>query len=67
MASLGDSGPHISGLQRRLGIAQTGTFDAATDEAVRKFQADRGLVVDAQVGPKTIAALWWLDAERARR
>ncbi|HET7499511.1 MAG TPA: peptidoglycan-binding protein [Kofleriaceae bacterium] len=59
IASAGDTGPHVRGLQRRLGIAQTGTFDAATDAAVKKFQAARGLVVDGEVGPKTIAALWW--------
>lgn len=64
IASSGDTGPHIHGLQRRLGIAQTGMFDAATDAAVRQFQADRGLVADGQVGPRTIAALWWLDLER---
>lgn len=66
IASSGDTGPHIQGLQRRLGIAQTGMFDAATDAAVRQFQAARGLVADGQVGPRTIAALWWPDAERAR-
>lgn len=59
IASVGDTGPHIRGLQHRLGITQTSTFDAATDAAVKKFQADHGLVIDGQVGPKTIAALWW--------
>jgi hypothetical protein len=62
IASTGDTGPHIRGLQRRLGITPTGAFDAATEAAVKKLQADHGLAVDGRVGPGTIAALWWSAA-----
>ncbi len=34
-----------------------GVFDAATDQAVRGFQARAGLEVDGAVGPKTLARL----------
>jgi peptidoglycan hydrolase-like protein with peptidoglycan-binding domain len=30
-----------------------GTFDEATENAVKKFQSDNGLTVDGIVGPET--------------
>ena len=42
-------------IQRRLGIAQNGRFDAATGRAVRDFQDDNDLVSDGIIGPRTFA------------
>lgn len=56
------TGPDVSWLQQRLTlagikIADSGTFDAATDAAVKAFQAASDLTVDGIVGPATRAAL----------
>jgi hypothetical protein len=53
----GQSGDDVKTMQRQLGIAQTGTFDAPTLRAVKDFQAKNGLQVDGLVGPKTQLAL----------
>ncbi|MFH7598968.1 peptidoglycan-binding domain-containing protein [Streptomyces racemochromogenes] len=34
-------------------VAVTGTVDAATVDAVRRFQRERGLDADGRVGPRT--------------
>jgi hypothetical protein len=39
-------------------IGATGTFDAASDQVCRKFQAEKGLAQDGKVGPATWAAAW---------
>jgi peptidoglycan hydrolase-like protein with peptidoglycan-binding domain len=39
-------------------ISATGTFDAASDQVCRKFQAEKGLDQDGKVGPATWAAAW---------
>jgi len=57
LLKLGSSGPWVSYLQARLGAPVTGTFDAATDAAVRAFQSAHGLEADGVVGPKTWSAL----------
>jgi hypothetical protein len=60
---LNSSGDDVSFLQQRLstlnysGVGDTGTFDQATDTAVRAFQLDSGLTVDGVVGPSSWAAL----------
>ena len=53
-------GADVQALQERLlalGYAQVGipdgVFGAMTDEAVRQYQEDSGLVVDGVVGPVT--------------
>jgi len=57
--SNGVTGPDVSTLQailqaRRYGpVKVTGTFDAATAAAVKRFQEDAGLAVDGVVGPQT--------------
>lgn len=59
---LGDRGEHISVLQESLAAAgfssgANGIFDEPTQEAVRRFQRAKGLMVDGVVGPQTRAAL----------
>ncbi len=63
MLRLGFTGPAVTELQNRL-IARgyftgpaDGVFGAATDAAIRRFQADNGLAVDGIVGPATRSAL----------
>ena len=68
---LGSSGPRVRQLRDRLRAggdlpaeADDAPFDAALDEAVRRFQARHGLEADGVVGPATLAALNATVAER---
>jgi len=59
---IGSEGPGVAALQRRLTnagfpVAVDGVFGYGTDNAVRAFQASRGLVPDGVVGPATAQAL----------
>lgn len=59
----GSTGPGVLTLQRRLKargwkLDADGEFGPTTDRIVRGFQADKGLEVDGEVGPKTWTALW---------
>ncbi len=59
---LGDSGAVVTRIQQNLinaGFATpiTGTFDQKTQDAVIKFQIDRGLKGDGAAGPMTLRAL----------
>ncbi|MBX7100390.1 MAG: peptidoglycan-binding protein [Myxococcaceae bacterium] len=60
---LGSSGPEVTQLQSKLierGLLPgpaSGTFDAATDRAVRQYQKQNGLVVDGIVGQQTWGSL----------
>ncbi|HUO91489.1 MAG TPA: chitosanase, partial [Rhizomicrobium sp.] len=56
------TGPDVTWLQQRLTlagihVASTGIFDAATDTAVKAFQAAHDLTPDGIVGPATRSAL----------
>ena len=53
----GSTGPQVSALQRRLGVEETGTFDDATEAAVRAFQQRANIQVDGVVGRQTQAAI----------
>ena len=53
----GAAGPDVTHLQRLLGVPADGHFGDATLRAVRRFQAEHGLLVDGQVGPHTWRAL----------
>lgn len=60
---LGASGPAVAEVRARLAHLgyldpdRSDVFDAATDEAVRTFQQQRGLSVDGLVGPETYRRL----------
>jgi hypothetical protein len=51
------SGAEIKDLQGRLGISQSGQFDAATAAAVKQYQTSKGLKVDGKVGQQTWGSL----------
>lgn len=53
----GDKGADVKALQTKLGIAASGTFDAATEASLRRFQRDHDLVADGIAGPRTLATL----------
>ena len=55
----GATGDRIKWMQRRLGIAESGTFDTGTETAVRAFQRRNGLSADAVIDPRTFAFLCW--------
>jgi murein L,D-transpeptidase YcbB/YkuD len=63
--ALGDSGPRVDALRRRLVATDDlaaaapldGAYDAVLEQAVRHFQARHGLQTDGVVGPKTLTAL----------
>ena len=53
----GDTGEAVVKVQTAVGVAADGTFDAATEAAVREFQRTHGMVPDGIVGPRTWAAI----------
>jgi peptidoglycan hydrolase-like protein with peptidoglycan-binding domain len=55
----GAAGDRIKWMQRRLGIPQSGMFDAATETVVRSFQRKNGLTPDGVVDPRTFAFFCW--------
>ncbi len=57
MLRKGDMGDSVRVLQKALAITADGDFGPATEKAVKKFQASKGLGADGLVGPKTWAAL----------
>lgn len=65
----GDKGEPVKALQTALSAlayysgAISGTFDRATDRAVRKFQSEHHLTVDGKAGEKTLRLLYALAAK----
>lgn len=55
----GAVGERVRWLQRKLGVAQTATYDQATEAAVRQIQSSASVSVDGIVGPVTFAQLCW--------
>ena len=55
----GDAGERVRWVQRRLGIAQSGNFDAAMEMALRSFQRNIGLAEKPIIDPQTFAYLCW--------
>lgn len=53
----GSRGPAVVQLQQKLDIPADGVFGPQTARAVRRYQADKGLVVDGIVGPQTAQSL----------
>ena len=58
----GSKGTRVSWAQRRVGVVEgtPGVWDEATDDAVKSFQQEKGLVADGIIGPATFAALSWV-------
>lgn len=52
----GMKGPEVSALQKKLGIPETGVYDAATIAAVQALQKKLGVAADGAYGPGTKAA-----------
>jgi lysozyme len=53
----GAAGDRVRWVQRRLGIPQSGAFDAATERALRAFQNKKGIDADGVINPRTFAYL----------
>ncbi len=51
----------IKDLQGKLGISQSGKFDAATADAVKQYQTSKGLKVDGKVGQQTWGSLMGIN------
>lgn len=61
--SRGAVGERVKWVQQRLGFTGTsvdGKFGPATETAIRKFQAAKGLTVDGLVGVRTFTYLCWV-------
>jgi peptidoglycan hydrolase-like protein with peptidoglycan-binding domain len=53
----GHTGPAVKGVQQKLGIKVTGTYDKNTVARIRTYQANHNLAVDGIVGSQTAASL----------
>ena len=61
---LGSRGQDVRVLQQALALHVDGIFGHITEEAVKVFQTEKGLVADGIVGPKTWAALGYKQYRR---
>ncbi|WP_377892067.1 peptidoglycan-binding protein [Alkalihalobacillus sp. R86527] len=50
---IGDRGKDVEAIQRAVNVKADGIYGPITRDAVRKYQARKGLVVDGIVGPNT--------------
>ncbi len=63
LSKLGSSGTEVTAIQEALrdrglfNVGVTGYYGTITEEAVKKFQRQKGLVVDGIAGPATLRAL----------
>jgi hypothetical protein len=57
LLAAGAQGSEVTAVQRALGISTSAVFDGRTELAVKRFQRQKGLMVDGVVGPQTKAAL----------
>jgi lysozyme len=57
--TVGATGDRVKWVQRRLGIMQSGMFDAATKTALAAFQFQKGLTANSIIDPRTFAFLCW--------
>ena len=58
---LGETGPRVAWVQKRLGMKITSVADGEFGDVLAVFQASRGLVADKIIGPRTLAAIAWCD------
>jgi hypothetical protein len=49
----GDSGGCVEAIQQMLNVSPDGTYDKKTEDAVLRFQAEKGIFRDGSVGPCT--------------
>lgn len=53
LLSIGDKGGIVKALQLAIGVHADGDFGPMSDQAVRAFQREHGLIVDGKVGKQT--------------
>jgi len=61
MFRTGSNGATVAEIQRALGVPVDGIYGMLTEQAVREFQADNGLLADGVVGPATWTTLFGLE------
>lgn len=59
--SLGETGPRVAWVQKRLGQVVTSAFDEAFKAKLVAFQSANGLIADGIIGPRTLARIAWCD------
>lgn len=64
VAKIGEQSERVKSIQKMLGVKETGTYDNATAEAVKKFQKDNKLTIDGKVGTQTFGKM--LELEQAK-
>lgn len=57
--AVGEVGPRVEWVQRRLGMVASGTFDVAMETRIRAFQRAEGVAADGVIGPVTFGRIAW--------